>query len=250
MADKVERLSTGIAGLDGMLFGGVPLTNEVLIAGGPGSGKTLLCFEILYRNAKAGVPSLFISLEEKPEEIIKNAKSAFPELAIDIDAMIASKALSIISGDTPLEMGTDNERDLISAFAKVNAGIEESIKSTNAKVIAVDSISVLKLVSSKGGALTYRRGILGLMSTIRRLGVTAFLTIELASTERGDIKFSSEFFIFDGIIVMYQSESEERRSFNLEIVKMRRTNHSLSFAPYEITPRGYRILVVDQSISY
>ncbi len=84
------------------------------------------------------------------------------------------------------------------------------------------------------------------MTVLRRLGVTAFLTVELETSERTNIQFSQEFFIFDGIFVMYQSENNERRTLNLEIVKMRRTNHSLSFAPYEITEKGFRVFAVDQ----
>jgi KaiC/GvpD/RAD55 family RecA-like ATPase len=239
-----DRLSTGITGLDGLLYGGIPLTNQVLIAGGPGAGKTLLCFEIMYRAAKAGTPSLFITLEETVEDLLKNVKSAFPEFT-DIDQLIASKALTIISNNVTSQMGTDTERDLISTLATITAGVERSIRETNSKFVVLDSISVLKLVSSAHGALTYRRSLLGLMSSLRKLGVTVMLTIELASTERKDIKFSPEFFIFDGIIVMYQSESEQKRSYNLEIVKMRRTAHSLSFAPYELTSKGFRVLVVE-----
>ncbi len=246
---KVDRLPTGIAGLDSMLYGGVPTLNQVLIAGGPGSGKTLMCFEILYRTAKSGVPSVFVTLEETPSEIIKSAKAAFPDIP-DIDQLIADKKLIIIASEMPLEFSADSQSDRIGAFAKVNAMIEEAIKTSGAKVVAIDSVSVLKMVPTKEGTLSYRRAILGLMGNLRRLNVTAFITYELSSPERGSIKFSTEFFIFDGIIVLYQSESEEKRSYNMEIVKMRMSNHSLSFAPYEITSKGFRVFATDQMQMY
>ena len=60
-------IKTGVTGLDAMLYGGIPEKNQVLLAGGPGTGKTLLSFEYLYRNAKAGNTSLFFALEEDPK---------------------------------------------------------------------------------------------------------------------------------------------------------------------------------------
>ena len=52
---ELTRIKSGIEGLDSMLDGGIPEHNQTIIAGGPGAGKTLLSFEILYRNAKAGI---------------------------------------------------------------------------------------------------------------------------------------------------------------------------------------------------
>ncbi|MCL5102466.1 MAG: hypothetical protein M1544_03875 [Candidatus Marsarchaeota archaeon] len=72
--DDINRIKTGVSGLDSMLDGGVPEYNQTIIAGGPGAGKTLLSFEILYHNAKAGIPGAFIALEEKPEVLLNNVK--------------------------------------------------------------------------------------------------------------------------------------------------------------------------------
>jgi KaiC/GvpD/RAD55 family RecA-like ATPase len=245
MAATVEKVSTGIPGLDNMLYGGVPATNEVLVAGGPGAGKTLMCFQIVYSNAKAGKQTLFVTLEEKVDDVLKNARNAFTEFT-DIDDLIAKKTLNIIGDEIPVPViGSGEKEELFSSFSKVVTDIENAIKETNAKVVVIDSLSLLSLASGDKDVLTYRRALLGLMTVLRRLEVTAFLTVELETSERANIMFSQEFFIFDGIFVMYQSENNERRTLNLEIVKMRRTNHSLSFAPYEITEKGFRVFAVD-----
>lgn len=242
MAEIVQKLPTGIAGLDNMLYGGVPVTNQVLIAGGPGAGKTLICFEICYNNAKAGVPSIFITLEESPDDILKNVRSAFTDMT-DIDDLVSKKMLKITGIEVP--PGTVGS-DEVGSFGRMVTGIEEAVKSMGAKCVAIDSLSVLKLVSSEDETLSYRRAVMGLIATLRKLDVTAFLTIELSSAERKEMKFSQEFFIFDGIFVLYQSEANERRTLNLEIIKMRRSNHSLSFSPYEVTSKGFRVFAVEQ----
>jgi KaiC/GvpD/RAD55 family RecA-like ATPase len=247
MVSTGEKISTGIPGLDNMLFGGVPVTNQVLVAGGPGAGKTLMCFEIAYSSAKLGRQALFITLEEKVDDLLKNVKNAFTEFT-DIDDLIAKKTLTVLGDDIPVPIiGSGEKEELFSSFAKVVTDIENAIKEAGAKVVIVDSLSLLRLASGEQDVLTYRRALLGLMAVLRKLEVTAFLTVELGTSERANIQFSQEFFIFDGIFVMYQSENNERRTLNLEIVKMRRTNHSLSFAPYEITEKGFRVFAVDQN---
>jgi KaiC/GvpD/RAD55 family RecA-like ATPase len=239
-----DRILTGVPGLDQMLYGGVPVTNQVLIAGGPGAGKTLLTFEILYNNAKQGIPCLFITLEEDPADVLKNVKSAFTEFD-DIDDLMNKKLISVMSAELPIE-SVGGDKEVGGSFVKMMSKMEEVVKSMGAKCIGIDSLSLLKLLSTETDALTYRRAILGLISTLRRLGTTSFLTIELNSAERKEIKFSSEFFIFDGIFMMYQSEGNEKRSLNLEVIKMRRSNHSLSFAPYEITPKGFKVFAIEE----
>lgn len=94
----MERVKTGIKGLDAMLNGGIPNRHHVLICGGPGTGKTMLGLEFLYHGAKAGEPGLFITLEELPSRIIDNAIATFPGWK-DFNKLIDQKAISIVKPD-------------------------------------------------------------------------------------------------------------------------------------------------------
>jgi KaiC/GvpD/RAD55 family RecA-like ATPase len=123
--------------------------------------------------------------------------------------------------------------------------IESAIREIGAKVVVIDSISLLKLVV--GDELTYRRSMLALVSDLRRLGVTSLLTVETQSSERKALKFGPEFFIFDGILIMYQSGEEYKRALTAEVVKMRGSDHSWALTPYEITSSGFRMFTVEQS---
>ena len=44
----LERISTGVPGLDPLIEGGIPKGSTVMIAGRSGSGKTILCAQFLY----------------------------------------------------------------------------------------------------------------------------------------------------------------------------------------------------------
>ncbi len=234
---EVERVSTGVEGLDQLVDGGLPKMDQIIIAGGPGSGKTLLSMEILYQAAKRGIPSSFIALDLEPKVVLKNFKNAFPAFS-DIDDLIA-KNLLIVDGEdaaTRIQASSDSESY---SFGNIVSDIESIVQSNNSKLVAIDSISLLKLLISD--KLLYRKSMIALTTNMRRLGVTSVLTAEMVSSERKDLKFSQEFFIFDGIIAMYQMEQEDRRSLGVEVVKLRGSNHSWSLVPYEITPEGFKV---------
>lgn len=237
-----DRVKTGITGLDAMLNGGIPYADQIIIAGGPGAGKTLLAFEILYHNAKAGVPTAFIALEEQPETVVKNAKQAFPDFS-DIDDLVSSKML-FVDGEDPASKITPSSDSSAYSFGNVVSEIEGLIKVNNAKVVVIDSISLLKLMLPD--KLVYRKSMIALVSNLRRLGVTTILTSEISSYERDRLRFNEEFFIFDGLVTMYQTGEEDKRVFAMEVVKLRGSAHSKALSPYDITPQGFRIFTLEQ----
>src|ERR1051326_1951037 len=88
----LEKVPTGIRGLDQVTHGGFPRGRTALVCGGPGTGKTLLGLEFLVKGAvqfnEAGVCFAF---EETAEELVTNMAS----LGYDLDALIKAKKLCI-----------------------------------------------------------------------------------------------------------------------------------------------------------
>ncbi|MEM3227802.1 MAG: ATPase domain-containing protein [Candidatus Micrarchaeaceae archaeon] len=238
--EKIERVSTGIDGLDQLVEGGIPAMDQVVIAGGPGSGKTLMSMEILYHAAKKGMHAAFIALEENPKVVLSNFKSAFPAFA-DVEELVEDGTFLVGGEDAATRIQSTSDSESYS-FGNIVSDIETIVGSNSAKLIAIDSISLIKLLISD--KLLYRRSMIALTANLRRLGVTSLLTAEMVSSERKDLRYSQEFFIFDGIVAMYQMEQEDRRSLGIEIVKMRGSAHSWSLVPYEITPEGFKVYSV------
>jgi len=238
-------IKTGISGLDAMLYGGIPEGSQVVIAGGPGAGKTLICFEILYRNAKMGQPGVYFSLEEDPKRVLNNAKSTFSELT-DIDDMIASKKL-IIDGKEPTDKLAAADPSGYE-FGKVVSEIEELVNQIGASRVVVDSASILSLLISD--QVAYRRSMIEFINDMRRLNVTTFLTMEAATPERSKLEFKPEFFIFDGIISMYQTGEAEKRIRAMEVIKMRGGRHSFVTTPYDITGAGFKVYSAEDASLY
>src|SRR3954469_22887735 len=70
MTDKekvsINRLKTGVSGLDVILGGGLPEYSFNLIAGEPGTGKTTIAHQIMFANATLERPALFFTVLGEP----------------------------------------------------------------------------------------------------------------------------------------------------------------------------------------
>ncbi len=238
------KVPVGIEGVDKMLFGGIPKYNQVILAGGPGSGKTLFGFEFIYKGAKLGEPGLFFSLEEQPQMILENVKEAFSEFT-DLDKLIEEKKIVIYDTSDIRAYLKNNGEGSMYSFGKLVSDIESVINATKAKRIVIDSLSLIKLLMPD--ELEYRNVSIDLVSTLRRLDITSLLIVEINTAEKSQIQFQPEFFIYDGIITMYSSGEEgANRALTLEIIKMRGTKHSRTTVPYEITSNGLGVLLLAQ----
>ena len=86
--DGLPRCPTGIKGLDEVTHGGIPRGRPTLVCGGAGCGKTLLATEFLVRGAlDHGEPGVFMSFEEKAEDLALNVRS----LGFDLPKLIRDK---------------------------------------------------------------------------------------------------------------------------------------------------------------
>jgi KaiC/GvpD/RAD55 family RecA-like ATPase len=225
--DIMDRVQTGIAGLDEMLNGGIPQGRHVALYGGPGSGKTSFCFEFLYRGAQMGENGLYISLEETVEDIEENMKSTFPMLS-KVQELVSENKLEIIKPDK-LEL------------EEVANLLEERITSNGIKRACIDSATMIRL--SFKNDIEYRQTLFEFLSLLRNLDVTTITTLEATSPKREDMRFDIEHFVMDGIINLYNIDREDRRVRALEIFKMRGTDHSRDLVPFKVTPNGIKVYV-------
>jgi KaiC/GvpD/RAD55 family RecA-like ATPase len=223
----IEKIKTGIEGLDELLYGGIPIGNQVFIVGGPGTGKTLLCNEFLLHGAEAGESGIFFALEEPSSSVIKNTIETFSSLPFK--KYIDSNLISYV------DISLEKEEYGIGKFAQ---RIEEEIKNKNSKRVVIDSATLIKHLSSD--LLSYRKNMVGILQKLKSLNVTTLFTGELNTLKR-EIIFEPEHYIADGLITLYNVLSDSKRFLSLEILKMRGTKHSKMSVPFEITPEGIKV---------
>ena len=77
----LERISTGVPGLDSLIEGGIPKGSTVLIAGYSGSGKTILCSQFVYDGFTKDENGLYISFSESKAQFYANIRT----LGMDFD---------------------------------------------------------------------------------------------------------------------------------------------------------------------
>jgi len=226
----VKRFKTGISGLDDMLYGGIPQGSQTMIMGSPGAGKSLMTFQILYNNAKSGVPCTLILLDQKRNKFIKNALAAFPNCK-DLADLEKSHMLTIHE-NTAEEKFTS--RETVMLFI---SGILNAVQDDNPKIVAIDSVSILRSISDDDRSFTIM--INKISDSLETMGVTALTTIEVSDKVDGDeIPGLYEESMFDGIIRIKATTTDAGTQHSIAILKLRYSNYDASSNPMEITPDG------------
>jgi circadian clock protein KaiC len=167
-----SKASTGIAGLDAILHGGLPLNRLYLLEGQPGSGKTTLALQYLREGVRLGERCLYVTLSETTDELVEVAASHGWTLdGIELFELASAEA---VLGDGrhqsvlhPWEMELDGTVRLIQAEV-------ERIQPTR---VVFDSLSELRLLAQD--ALRYRRQVLALKQFFAPRSVTVILVDDL-----------------------------------------------------------------------
>jgi circadian clock protein KaiC len=201
----MERLTTGIPGLDTVLGGGLPTRAVFVVGGPPGAGKTVLSEQIAFHQAAQGHSALILTtLSEPHEKLIQHAEGFawFDRTRIGTQVQYLSLYDALQDGGATQALET----------------IVRAVRSQHTELLILDAFrGVRDLV---GDELSLRRFIFELGGQLGLLGVTALLTGEYA---REDIERYVEFTVADGIIHLNHFLVAQRQSRTIEVVKMRGT---------------------------
>src|SRR4030042_1712003 len=106
----VKKVPTGITGLDKVLSGGVPKGRVTLIAGGTGTGKTVMLNEFLYQGiTQFKENGVYITFEEDKRDIIKNVRG----FGWNYASLIAQKKLAFVDAGVLKEMTFESGQTMI-----------------------------------------------------------------------------------------------------------------------------------------
>lgn len=223
---KVNRVATGLGGLDKVLQGGIPRESIILLSGACGTGKSTFAMQFLYYGAKyCNEPGVYVTLEEDPKKLTENM-SLF---GWDLQALIDRKKLIVIKPD-------------IYKFDSIKQIIGDAIDKIGAKRLVVDSYSVLLTYFSDPYEI--RNGLVQLDREIKKMGCTAMVISDIKDNSEIFSTTGVEEFIVDGVIVLYLIKNpshpyESKRAISVR--KMRATSHPLNLYPFEIGGRGISI---------
>nr|WP_315213430.1 ATPase domain-containing protein [uncultured Duganella sp.] len=229
MSNKVEiqRLATGVPGLDELLGGGIPEFSFNLLAGTPGSGKTTMAHQIMFSLATPERRALFFTVLGEPPLKMLRYQQQFPffDVAkVNESIRFVNLAADLLDGD----------------FDRVLARIADEVRDFAPSLVFVDSFR--SVVQSAHGT---DRGAAGLQHFVQQLGMqmtswlaTTFLIGEYLAPEA---ESSPVFTVADGIIWMSQLVHRDALVRKIQVVKMRGQAQSLGVHTFRISDGGIEI---------
>ena len=230
----LEKVVTGIKGLDEVTLGGLPKGRPALVCGPAGCGKTLLAMEFLVRGAaECGEPGVFMAFEETAEELAKNVAS----LGFDLHALEAGKKLSVDYVQVERrEIEETGEYDLEGLFIRLGHAIDE----IGAKRVALDTIETL--FSALPNAAIVRAELRRLFTWLKAKGVTAVVTAEKG--EGHLTRHGLEEYVADCVILLDHRVIDQVATRRLRIVKYRGSLHGTNEYPFLIGHEGISVLPI------
>ncbi|MGL5076896.1 MAG: ATPase domain-containing protein, partial [Waterburya sp.] len=222
----LNRISTGIVGLDEILSGGLIAHQAYLIKGQPGSGKTTLGFHFLNAGTSQGETALFISFGELEARLRRNAE----QIGIDLEKV---KFLDL---SPTADFFTENQSyDIFSPAEVEKAPIIQDITETIARLkpqrIFLDAITQFRFLTSD--SFQFRKQIQSFLRFLLDQEITLLFTSE--GSDRypdDDLQFMS-----DGVIQLFMTS--ERRC--IQVNKFRGSDFAGGEHDLQLSDHGMKI---------
>jgi circadian clock protein KaiC len=97
------RIGSGVEGLDEVIGGGFPKGSLILLAGEPGTGKTIFSMRFLVEGALQGEPGVYAGFAEAKDALIENLSG---HLGVDLAGLEAEGRLRILDFTAMREEGS------------------------------------------------------------------------------------------------------------------------------------------------
>jgi KaiC/GvpD/RAD55 family RecA-like ATPase len=220
----IDRVPTGIPGLDGLTEGGLPRGRITLVTGTAGSGKTTFGVQFLWSGAvQHGEPGAYVTLEEEALDL----QQEMGRYGWDLKRLEEEKRFCIIQSPVPFEV------------AGVSVSMDDLLDTIHSKAVAIDAKrivfdSVAALGLPYSDPVRLRRDLHRLCAMLRELGCTALLLTERPEEENRITRYDIEQFVAQGVIVLHLSRTYR----GIEIRKMRGTKHDTNVHTLRITDKG------------
>ncbi len=223
---QIDRLSTGVPGLDEVLGGGLPQFSFNLIAGQPGSGKTTLAHQMMFAQATPERTAIYFTVLGEPPLKMLRYQQQFDYF--DSEALERSIRFINLSDDA---MAGDLDRVL--------KRIVEEVTQHCPALVFVDSFRSVVLGSEAAGTPLYK-----LQQFVQQLGMlmttwqaTTFLIGEYFTETDANPVFT----VADGLIWLRQSVQRNSMVRKLEILKMRGQATLPGLHTFRINARGIEV---------
>jgi len=218
----LERVPSGVPGLDSEIEGGFVKHSINLVTGSPGAGKTIFATQFLMSGIRANEPGLYISFEEKKENFYKYML----QFGWDLEKYEKEGKFMFI------RYSPEQVHKLLTEGGGM---VDSVVRKLGAKRLCIDSISAFTLLFKD--ELSAREALLGLFDLLEAWGATTILTAEQEAEPEKHQPSVVEFEV-DSVISLYNFRRKNIRQRVAEIIKMRGTQFAQKVFPIKIGDDG------------
>jgi circadian clock protein KaiC len=212
----MDRISTGLKGLDDLLGGGFPEKTIILVSGGPGAGKTLVSLNYLIEGAAQGERCCYVSLNEEKSDLLR----------------ACSGIRSLKKAEKYLDKNLAFEHFYLGKDATVDYFVKLFSSYPQVDRLVIDNLNKLLIYAENKNS--YRTSLSNLVAYLRDKARCAILICE---SEDGLDTGSGEAFECDGVVRLSFLEMEEKPRRILEVHKLRYTSFEPR-VPHELVIDG------------
>ena len=221
----LERVSSGVERLDGMLSGqGYFRGSTVLVSGTAGTGKTSLAAHFLDAACRRGERCLCFLFEESPPQLLRNMRS----IGIDLEPWVTAGLLQF-HADRPSRYGLETHL----------VAMHEIVADFKPTVAVIDPVTNLMSVGTRADVQAM---LTRLIDHLKTANITAMLTSLMAGAtdlEQTETPISS---LMDTWIVLANEPVGDRHRRGLYVLKSRGMAHSNELCEFEMTNVGLRLI--------
>ena len=236
----MEYVRTGIPGADEILGRqGIPRGHNILVAGGPGSGKTTFAMQFLYKGASEfDEPGIYVSLDENPDDVRKNMM----KFGWDFGSLEEQGKMSFVNV-SPVRVAS-TETGLVQLgmkefkLVKLLEAIKREVHEIGAQRVVVDPVTMFMLQYPDEIDRIY--AMRDLIADLRKDGCTNLLISELRGTGL-DREHQFEEYLVQGVVLLRTLMKGSKLVRIFQIEKMRGLATDNQPRPYNITDQGVEI---------
>ncbi len=218
---KINKLPTGVPGLDEILGGGLPEFSFNIIGGAPGCGKTTLAHQFVFANATPERPALYFTVLGEPA--LKMLRYQQQYTFFDLSRLNTSVFFINLS-QVLVERGLEG----------ILKEIAREIEAVNPGIVVVDSFrTVMRQAQADEMQTQVFVQQLGLLLTSWE--ATTFLIGEYAESEQHD---NPVFTVADGLLWLYQVVEHNSVVRKLHVMKLRGQTSVSGMHTFRITDAG------------
>jgi len=248
----VERVKTYIRNLDKILNGGIPKDSVVLVSGGPGNGKTILCLQFIVNGIKKGERGFYVTFEEDKKQIYEQAmefgwdlkkfekekKLVIENIQSETLGAMYEKIKKVINDFKPQRMAVDS----LSTFNLYAHQIQKltTLEKTPTEQRIFFNDRIINIPVEWDGVIV-RRLVLDFVRELQLNNITALLTSEVEDSENRYSKDGISEFVCDGVISLKKITIGSQAERTLQVVKMRRTSINSGIFSMDFTKTGIEV---------